>query len=209
MQNVDFYIGALHFTYGNLPALVLFVFALIKLVLGYFFIHDVSKQQRSFQQDHQLDESQSTETPENSASYLQRAKRIFFIHDASEQQDRSETSNQPKEIIPTQGGQVRTGCFHRAKMIFGVDGLVVLVQTFWVGSLVSLVCRLPPLMMTSLKMSDLVMDVCYMGISVATIIVSLVIKRMRPSDVGVYNCGVASLLGMLPNSLDYQLSTLF
>ena len=57
LDKVDFWIGSLHIMYFTMPCLILIIFSIIKLILMYFFVHDISR-------NHELNvnESQAEET---------------------------------------------------------------------------------------------------------------------------------------------------
>ena len=44
LDNVDFLVGELHIMYGNISSLVLLFVTIIKVVLSYFFVHDISSE---------------------------------------------------------------------------------------------------------------------------------------------------------------------
>ena len=44
LEKLNFWIGGLHIMYGNMPSMILLTVTIIRLILTYFFIHDISKE---------------------------------------------------------------------------------------------------------------------------------------------------------------------
>ena len=151
LEKVDIWIGGLHIIYGNMPSLVLLCFTIIKLVLTFFFVHDLSLEYDL--KAHNMHSMQSESYSRNI---------VYKLHDT-----------------------------------FGVDAYVLLAEQFFTSFFTSMPPRLIPLIMQTLQYDYLAVDICFIGVSVSMMLVSLTIKKMKPSAAGVYNCGIFSLVLIL------------
>ena len=155
LDKVDFWIGSLHIMYFTMPCLILVIFSIIKLILMYFFVHDISR-------EHELNvnESQAEETG-------------------------------TREIT------ISMSWWNKLISTFGIDAILLLVQQFYTGLLTSLYPRLIPLIMDTLRYNNLAVDLCYIGTSVSILIIWFIAKKTRPSSLGIYYCGILSLLSLM------------
>ena len=155
LDKVDFWVGSLHIMYFTMPCLVLVTFSIIKLILMYFFVHDISRLYGL-----NVNETLAVETGKSDVS-------------------------------------ISMSWWHKLISTFGIDAILLLVQQFYTGLVTSLFPRLIPLIMNTLRYNNLAVDLCFIGMSVSIMILSFIVKNSRLSPLGIYYCGILSLLSLI------------
>ena len=61
LDKVDFWIGSLHIMYFTMPCLIMLIFSIIKLILMYFFFHDISREHELTANETQAEETGPSE----------------------------------------------------------------------------------------------------------------------------------------------------
>ena len=155
LDKVDFWVGSLHIMYFTMPCLILLIFSIIKLILMYFFVHDISR-------EHELNVNE-TEAEETGTSEI----------------------------------TISMSWWDKLISTFGIDAILLLVQQFYTGLLTSIYPRLIPFIMDTLRYNNLAVDSCFIGASVSIMVISFIAKKARPSSLGIYYCGILSLLSLM------------
>ena len=150
-ERVDFRLGGLHVTYGNVGALVLLMINTIRIVTVYFFTYDLSKEF-----DLKAHEKQTIEPSTAESSELSTLREYMCL-----------------------------------------DAVLLLIQQIYTGFLTSFIGRAFPLVISTLKYSNDVLDGCFMAASILMTIISIIIALIKPSNQGVYICGIVSVLALL------------
>ena len=167
-QNVRFQVGPLQITQGNFPGLIMLVLTFAKIPLAYLFVHDVSLEQSLIIGDIQNGVKDGSEDVSQSAKPEKAMQRNIFQK-----------------------------LYIKVDEIYGRDGLLLILQQFYSAFAISAICRLPPIILSGLGYGNTATELCFVGISLLTIIFSIIIWKFKLSSIGVYFCGVISMVATL------------
>ena len=120
----------------------------------------------------------------------------FFVHDISRKHELNVNESQAEET-GTSGITISMSWWDTLTSTFGIDAIFLLVQQFYTGLLTSLYPRLIPFIMDTLRYNNLAVGLCFIGMSVSIMIISFIAKKTKPSSLGIYYCGILSLLSLM------------
>ena len=116
----------------------------------------------------------------------------FFVYDISKEFDLK-----AHETLPQENETRQRSLFQTLKKTFGYDATFLLVQQFYTGFYISLISRLFPFVVESLHYKNFVLDLCFIGMSVTSIVVSLIARKVNLSSRGIYYIGIMNLTFLL------------
>ena len=164
LENIHFDVGELHFMYGNVFVLPLFIMTLVRLFLSYHFVHDLSIELDLKRKNHQQALHNAMDKCSNNSDY-------------------SEESNAKLTDL---------------RRYMSTDIYILLIQQLVSACLCSsILTRLIPLIVDDLQYSNLVVQLSFCSASLFDIIISTVLKFIQPGSIGIYRCGVLSVIIMV------------
>ena len=182
--------GAVSISYGNIGGIVLLVFNSVRLVLLYFFAHDLSKE---FDLKAQL---KAQEMAEPAAEPAAESAAESAAEPAAE--PAVEPTAEPAAESTAEPASCSLSHWTSSlKKSFTFDAVFLLVQQVYTGFFISFVARSFPLVVETFGYSDAVLNMTFIGDSVAMTVVSLLMRRMNLTSRGVYVCGMLCLFFLL------------
>ena len=119
----------------------------------------------------------------------------FFAHDLSKEFDlKAELKAQE---MSEHAAEPPPPCTTSLKELFTFDAVFLLVLQVYTGFFVSFLARSFPLVVETFGYSDAVLNMSFIGASIAMTVVSLVMGRMNLTSRGVHICGILCLLFLL------------
>lgn len=111
-------------------------------------------------------------------------------HDLRAHQEKAKWEGAASISINTSWGSI-------LKNSFSFDVIFLLSHTVFSGVLGAFIGRTLPLVVDTLHYDNLALDMCFIGESVSMTIISILIGVAKPHSLGVYVCGVVSLIAFV------------
>ena len=207
-------VGAMRISYGNIGGFVLLVANTVRFVLAYFFAHDLSKEfdlkahelELSSRINISCNDNNNTNNENNNNSNKSKVNNNGENDNNNKNEENnnnlrnnenSNNNNDNNNDNENSNVTNKRSSWRSMKQYFSFDVIFLLVQQIYTGFFVSWLGRIFPFIVETFGYNDFILDISFIGASVAMTAIAFIVSKLNLSSRGVYVCGILCLLFLL------------